>query len=304
MPSHLHEVLVALCREAVAELGAALVPRLGLPPGATLRPTEMAVGEPQPTELRADSVLSFHDPTDDTPLLDVIVEAQLQPDPEKRLTWPAYAMNQRYHRRVPVVVLVVTPSTAVARWAAEPIATGPGSVFVPAVLALDDLPLPRTVEEAAAHPYATVLAAIVHAEAPDAVAVSNLAMAAIAKSLSPERQRMCIMALWKALDRAVHAEMEAQMDFESLPQPQVEIEDDPELPMFFKRGVALGRQRGREEGRQEGLIEDLLDVLDVRGLVPTEAQRATIRSCRDIALLKAWHRRALTAVSADAVFEG
>jgi len=112
------------------------------------------------------------------------------------------------------------------------------------------------------------------------------------------------MALWKALDRAAHAELEAKMDFQSLPQPQVEIEDDPDLPMFFKRGVALGRQRGREEGRQEGRIEDLLDVLEVRGLAPTDAQRATITSCRDIALLKSWHRRALTAESADAVFEG
>lgn len=74
-------------------------------------------------------------------------------------------------------------------------------------------------------------------------------------------------------------------------------------------GTGLGHFRGfvaesfRDEGRVEGRVEDILRILTVRGVsVPDEA-RQRVTACTDLAVLDVWLERAITASTADAVFD-
>ncbi|MEV4875941.1 hypothetical protein [Streptomyces cyaneofuscatus] len=74
-------------------------------------------------------------------------------------------------------------------------------------------------------------------------------------------------------------------------------------------GTGLSHFRGivaesfRDEGRAEGRAEDILRILTVRGVsVPDEA-RQRVTACTDLAVLDVWFERAITAPTADAVFD-
>lgn len=67
------------------------------------------------------------------------------------------------------------------------------------------------------------------------------------------------------------------------------------------KGRAEGEAKGRAEGRAEGKAEALLEILRVRGLAVTEAQRARVLGCTDLSVLARWLTRAVTASSADEV---
>jgi hypothetical protein len=63
----------------------------------------------------------------------------------------------------------------------------------------------------------------------------------------------------------------------------------------------------REERRAEGearrrAAEDVLDILEVRGIDVPEAVRERITGCGDPEILRHWHRRAVTAPTAEDVF--
>ena len=60
--------------------------------------------------------------------------------------------------------------------------------------------------------------------------------------------------------------------------------------------------RGIAEGQVKGEAEALLTVLSARGLEPDEARQLRIKACQDLAQLKQWLRRAVTASSIDDVF--
>ena len=57
-------------------------------------------------------------------------------------------------------------------------------------------------------------------------------------------------------------------------------------------------------GRASEKAAAVLEVLEARGLTVTDAQRERILGCSDLEILSRWHRRAVTAGSTDAVFEG
>lgn len=65
--------------------------------------------------------------------------------------------------------------------------------------------------------------------------------------------------------------------------------------------LAIERQEGKAEGKAEGKREALLLLLESRGIVLTEGERAKIAECTDGALLDRWIRRALTATTAAEV---
>ena len=52
----------------------------------------------------------------------------------------------------------------------------------------------------------------------------------------------------------------------------------------------------------EGKAEDVLEALEVRGLVVTGEQRARVLSCTDVDQLRTWHRRAIVAERTSDVF--
>ncbi len=48
---------------------------------------------------------------------------------------------------------------------------------------------------------------------------------------------------------------------------------------------------------------DVLEVLDARGLIVSDADRERILGCTDLELLGLWHRRAVTVAATEALFE-
>ncbi|MFE3472728.1 hypothetical protein ACFXOI_13965 [Streptomyces bacillaris] len=74
-------------------------------------------------------------------------------------------------------------------------------------------------------------------------------------------------------------------------------------------GTGLSHFRGlvaesfRDEGRLESRGEDILRILAVRGVAVPDEARQRITDCKDLALLDVWFERAVTAPTADAVFD-
>jgi len=66
-------------------------------------------------------------------------------------------------------------------------------------------------------------------------------------------------------------------------------------------------ERGLDRGVKQGTVatkrKDVLKVLDVRGLRPTEAQRAQVEASNDLSQLDLWFERSLTAATAADVFK-
>jgi flagellar biosynthesis/type III secretory pathway protein FliH len=75
-------------------------------------------------------------------------------------------------------------------------------------------------------------------------------------------------------------------------------------------GIEAGLTKGREEGIEAGIeaglakgrAEALLETLAARGLSVSEAERAQIVDCTDVATLKRWQLKALTADAIEAIF--
>ncbi len=67
---------------------------------------------------------------------------------------------------------------------------------------------------------------------------------------------------------------------------------------------AEGREQGREQGRAEGLRAAVTAVMSARQLPLSEAGRARLASCTDVATLTRWHARAVTASTEAEIFAG
>lgn len=72
----------------------------------------------------------------------------------------------------------------------------------------------------------------------------------------------------------------------------------------FKSDFALRNQAiGKAEGKAEGKADSVLEVLAVRGLRVPDESRERILSCKDLKQLQRWLDRAVTAGSADELFD-
>ncbi len=70
---------------------------------------------------------------------------------------------------------------------------------------------------------------------------------------------------------------------------------------FARKYVAQGRAEGKAEGKAEGRADALLQLLAVRGVSLSDAQRADVLACRDVTTLERWFERAVTARTIDDV---
>jgi hypothetical protein len=77
----------------------------------------------------------------------------------------------------------------------------------------------------------------------------------------------------------------------------------PFISKFGKELIEEGRKEGQREGRKETLQQTLLKLLDLRRITVNESQRAVVLACTDESLLDSWIERAVTATSAQGVFE-
>ena len=289
MVSMLHEALVLLFRNRPALAPELLQRALGVPlPAYTeVRLESAELTQVVPAEYRADLVVLL---VENRPVLAIIVEVQLAPDPDKRWTWPVYLPALRVRLRCPCLLFVVTVEEAVARWAAEPIALGqPGFVLTPLVLGPGAVPIVTEPSVAAEAPELAVLSAMAHGRGPEEVAL-GIAQAAleVVRGLDDERAKLYADLVLNRLGIAAKAALEALML-----SGKYEYQSD-----FAKKYVAQGKAEGKAEGEAKAVVA----VLSTRGVaVPTEV-RERILACQDLAQLDRWIVRAVSVTSADELF--
>ncbi len=283
MPSLLHEGIVALVREK-PELAADLLRELlhvSVPAFTEARLAEASLNDLIPTEYRADAVVLL---VEGTPVFGIIVEAQLRVDHDKLFTWPMYAISARARYRCPFVVLVVTPDSGTARWAAESVALGGDSSWRALVVGPEGIPVITDLEVAERDPHLAVLSVMAHGRDDDvqsAVAVACAAVAGVA-SLPESLRMLCFALIESSLGDA------ARKSFEMLPQRQ----------QFFSET----HRQYFAKGQAEGKADSILRVLERRRIGISLDQRERVLACTDIETLERWLDAAVTASSTEELF--
>jgi hypothetical protein len=237
----------------------------------------------------------------DAPVAIVIVEVHLQIDEVKRHVWPQYTATAHGRYRCPVLLVVVTPSPRVERWARQPIEVGPGHTMTPVVLGPAALPRPDP-PEVKRSPVLAMLSTLANVDDPQCAEQALETLEALASWDEDADGRLGDI-LHAALPKAVRRRMEKLMR-----TGKYEYQSDF-AKKYFARGEERGREQGREEGREQGREEGraagescaLLLVLRSRGIEVPAAAARRIEAERDDARFDAWIRRAATATSLDDV---
>ncbi len=237
------------------ELGGPVEPRIS---GETL-------SEVEPAEYRADAVFELIREGQTKPAWAVIVEVQLRPDPNKRMSWPMYQAGLRRRLQCPVLLVVLAPTTSSARWCAEPINLDGigGSVVRPLVVGPQNTPVVMTEAEAARAPELAVLSVIAHGKGANGPSVGRVALAACTL-LDDERTRLYVDLIFLHLSDAARAALEGEMDLK-----KYEYQSE-----FARKYVAAGRAEGKAEGKAEAVVL----VLEGRGLHVDEKAKQRLAS--------------------------
>jgi hypothetical protein len=311
MVSPLHEGVIKLVRDRPAfaadllgELLDVKVPRF-----RRARLGDATLNQLAPVELRADAVVLFSQRK--KPVFGAIFEAQIKRDRRKRFTWPLYATAARAREKCPFVVLVVSPSAATARWAAQPIELGGGNQYSPLVIGPDGIPKVTQRDRARRAPQLAVLSVMAHGrgEVGTATAIGTAAVRAISRFPDDERLLYSLLIdsnLSKAARKAIAMQpgtpkyfSEAQRRNYERGVAEGEAKGKAEGEAKGKaEGEAKGKAEGEAKGKAEGKAEALLKILTQRGLSLTAEQRRRIAGCADLAVLERWLDRALSVRSA------
>lgn len=269
----------AFAAELLGKLLAVKVPRF-----SKASCVDVTLNQAMPAEYRADAVVLF---TKRKAVFGAIIEAQLEPEEDKRFTWPLYAVGARARERCPFVVLVLAPNAATARWAAQPIELGGGNQYTPLVIGPEGVPKLTDRARARREPQLAVLSVMAHGRGEVTTAVAIAVAAAAAVKQLPDEQRM----LYSMLIEANLSEA-ARKAFEM--QPGVAIFFNKAQRQNYERGEAKGRAEGEAKGEARGKAAALLTILTQRRLTSTAAQRRRIMGCADMAMLERWLDRALS----------
>jgi hypothetical protein len=250
---------------------------------------ESILAEVVPAQYRADQVVLLE--RGGKVCTAIIVEVQLRPDREKRWTWPAYVALLRARLRCPVHLLVVAPGRRTAGWAAKPIALGPrGFVLRPFVIGPAVLPHVTDPREAMRRPELSILSAITHARAADALLIAHAAAITLGQ-LDDDRKEFYLDVVLAALTDAARTKLEEMMK-----PPGYEYQSN-----FARQYFGQGKAEGKAEGVLQAKHEALLAFLAARGIPLTNDERARIDACTDLEKLDTMITRAATARSAREV---
>jgi hypothetical protein len=138
-----------------------------------------------------------------------------------------------------VVLLVLTPERAVARWARRPIKLGhPGFRLKPVVISFDDVPRIHDAAHAQRLPELAVLSAMAHPE----LDVAETAVAAIAP-LPDDIYRLYFDVILAQLSKTVRRTLEARL------MQGYEYQSE-----FARKYYNQGREEGREDGLRAAVL--------------------------------------------------
>lgn len=267
-----------------------------LPEYTDLKLESADLTEVVPTEYRADLVVLL---VDEQPVLGIVIEVQLRPDPKKRYSWPAYLAILRDRVQCDCCVLVMTTDERTARWAGKPSSLGPGSVLTPLVIGPAGVPLVTDKERAKQEPELAVMSAMTHGRGDVKTAV-QVALSALegSRPLARERRMVYLDLVEAALSEA------ARKAIGMLPEGY-EFRG-PSYLEGKQAGLAEGKQEGLAEGKRAGLealAASVLGVLDARGLSASASERERIEASTDVEQLTAWVRRAAVVNRTSELFD-
>jgi len=293
MVSSSHEALHRVFQKDPALLTRALQDVLHVP---FPEPRDFAVlnadlTEIEPLERRVDTLMQVE--TDEGAYL-LVIESQGKKDEDKRSSWPYYLAYLYAKYRCEPVLIVITQSSATARWAARPIRLGvPGwhSLTVkPLVLSPENVPQITDEKEAERDVPLAVLSAMTHGRGPQAAAILE-PLATALRTIDAESAAVFVQFIDSCL-----ADPQAKEIWRDLMAA---------INYFFRHPVAEQvREEGREEGRVEESAEMTLSILEWRGIAVPDAVRERVLACADRKQLQTWARRAVLASSAEDLFLG
>jgi hypothetical protein len=242
----------------------------------------------EPLEFRVDSLVVVSDPVTRDPVLVILIEPQGRSDKDKTFSWPAYiALARKAANCKNAVLIVVCPDPAEAEKCRRAIPTGhPGFDLWPIVIDPDHAP-----SSEGASPYLLLFLACLPTLDMESEAGARRVLNAIRDTGASEDERKILTTII-----LVRASETARRLLESL-MTTMEWKSE-----FVESFVEQGREQGLEQGNVQTKRQDLLKVLDLRGLRPTERQRAQVDSSTDFAQLDRWFERSLTAATAAEVF--
>jgi hypothetical protein len=280
MPSEQHEGLVELFA-ASPELALTALRdwlRIDLPHWTEVETVDTNANRAQPLERRADLAHVLSD--GGKPVLAVVVEVQRQVDDTKRWSWPYYAATMSARYCCQSVLLVVTPSRRVARWAADPLDTGPRNVFWPVVLGPSEIP---HIADPSADPEVLILSATAHARSDPAILKPVLDGL---DRLDLSRRHDYGEALLRLAAPAVRKELIRMLKERDYP-----VDD------WAKRQQKIGEERGERRGEARILTAQIATLF---GGVPPHVERR-LREAEPVDLER-WATRLVKAQSLDDVF--
>ena len=292
MPSPAHEVLVAALGDR-PELLSLLVEKLcerRLPP---IPRADSTVRFADPEEVRPDVVLR-----DGATKRWVMVEVQGDRDHDKARRWVLAAAALFDETGVLGDVVVITHRPRVARWAGRvarlraPLGTR--LVLQPVVLLIAGEAVERLLDEV--HPELALLAAWAMQDRHGPRARRVIERALELTELLPEPLRAVQgRAIYNVLSERMHQVLEEMaMDLDKIPETKSAQSARLAMESVLQRAEARGEARGEAKGEARAL----LTLLDARGLVVSEDERARVLSCQDAATLEIWIRRAATVATA------
>lgn len=262
-----------------------------LPRWQDVRLDSAEVTDLTPAQHHADAVVTLL--AGHKPVLAVIVEVQLRPDPAKRWTWPLYVAALRVRLRCPCLLLVICPGKTVADWAASRIELGhPGMTLTPLVAGPAGVPIVADAEHARDAPELAVLSAMTHGGDPDADTVLEALLTALT-AVDEHHAGVYLDVVLAALPAAARTRLEALMTAGTY-----EYQSD-----FARRYVHQGRAEGEAKGEAKGEARAVLAVLAARGVDVPDDARDRITDCTDLDQLDLWIRRAVTVDSIKELFE-
>lgn len=191
------------------------------------------------------------------------------------------------------MLLVVCQDRATAEWAARPVSFGPRQwpllTLRPLVAGPHNMPVITNPAEVRKDLALATLAAITHATNPDVGAILK-AVTTVLRETPHTVANPIVELIAQGLGKHPAAELWRNLVAVDL--------------SFYKSRISEEiRDEGRAQGQAQRGAEDIMDVLEVRGIDVPEAVRERITECTDPEILRRWHRRAVTAPTAEEIFE-
>ncbi|HVI01601.1 MAG TPA: hypothetical protein VM869_22955 [Enhygromyxa sp.] len=229
----------------------------------------------------------------------VVLEVQLDTDPDKEWTLALYRGGIRRKHRCPAWVVLFSPDPNVRRSVQE-------QMFVfepelrPYVITPEMIPIVQDLQAALDNYAWAVLAAAVHNTGPEAVVGATVAIRALLR-IAPSDHERYIQLVSASVGDEVMQQVRAQLP----PDEQIELSEFERRGSTYTRAHREGFAEGLEQGLDQGLERGraaVLGILAARELAIDEHTRERIAACSDLDQLSELLIRAATIATADALF--